>query len=161
MRRVCAFLVFGLLVGALTLLAAAPASAHTHTVSGEVGCAEDGSFLITWTITNDFDLVATVDVSSPAGGLSQSSVAIPPATDANTSSTVTQVLPATAAGETISLNTSATWLDGVTEVSSGDVTLEDPCPPPPAAIDVGGITVTRDVTQDVAQPVSAAPRFTG
>lgn len=128
-------------------------------MSGEVGCAEDGSFLITWTITNDTDLAATVDVSSPAGGLSQSSVAIPPATDGNTNSTVTQVVPASAAGETIDLSTSATWSDGFTEVSSGDVTLEDPCPPP--AIDVGGITVTRDVTQDAAQPVSAAPRFTG
>jgi hypothetical protein len=177
-----------LMVGALVLVMAAPASAHTHTVSGTVGCDVEGEFAITWTITNDFALPVTVALSSPSGGLSQPSVSVGPAPAGSTSSaTVTQLLPSGASGDTITLNTVATWEDDFVETNSGTVTLGDPCPQPPPpsttppptstlppAIDIGGTGVVREdvtgggvtgggvgVAGGPATPVRGSPQFVG
>ena len=58
------------------VLVASPASAHTVTASGVVGCTTSGAFQITWTIENDFDSEMTATVSSTAGGLSATQVIV-------------------------------------------------------------------------------------
>lgn len=141
-------------VGCVSFFMPGAASGHDATVSGTVGCTTSGAFLITWTITNDFPLTMTADVSSPSGGLSAPSVSVASATPpALTSSTVTQTLPVGAAGQTVTLNVTATWPETppfVRQVSAS-VTLDPPCQQP--STEVGGISVV--------EPLTAAPQLTG
>lgn len=141
--------------GGFAFVVAGPASAHDATATGTVGCAPSGAFQITWTITNDFPAAMTAAVSSPSGGLSASSVNVPPATPPPlTSNTVTQTLPVSAAGQTVTLDVTVTWADNFVQVLSANVTLDPPCPQPTAPPEVGGISV-------VAHPVIATAQFTG
>ncbi|MEX0665054.1 MAG: hypothetical protein WD598_09855 [Acidimicrobiia bacterium] len=139
-------------LGCLSFVLPGPASGHAATVTGTVDCAPSGAFLITWTITNDFPLTMTADVSSPSLGLSTSSVSVAAATPPPlTSSTVTQTVPVGAAGQTVTLNVTARWPDPFVQQLSASALLDPPCQQP--STEVGGISVT--------QPVIAGPQLTG
>ena len=140
-------------LGCLSFFLPGPASGHTATVTGTVDCAASGAFLITWTITNDFPLTMTADVSSPSLGLSTSSVSVATATPpALTSSTVTQTVPV-GAGQTVTLNVTARWPETPPFVQqlSASALLGPPCQQP--STEVVGISVTH--------PVIAGPQLTG
>jgi hypothetical protein len=95
---------------ALSLVAvAAPASAHTATLTGSVACnSANGSATVTWTVINDYNELLNVTASNNA--------AIPVGTTvaatgggSNTSKTFTQTLPAPAAGHSATATLSFLW----------------------------------------------------
>jgi hypothetical protein len=154
MRSLRVVLVVAVTLVTSVFVIAGSASAHDATVSGTVGCTTSGAFQITWTITNDFQTPMSAAVSSTAGGLSASSVNVPATTPpALTSGTVTQILPVSLAGQTVTLDVTATWPapDPFVQELSADVSLNPACPQP--TVEVEGISV--------AQAVTAAIQFTG
>jgi hypothetical protein len=95
---------------ALSLVAvAAPASAHTATLTGSVACnTSDGSATVTWTVVNDYNELLNITASNNA--------AIPVGTTvaatgggANTSKTFTQILPAPSNGHSATATLSFLW----------------------------------------------------
>jgi len=88
------------------------ASAHDAELTASVQCQPDGSATVTYTLTNDYNLVETVIASSnPTVAPVNSTV---PATGggANTSKTFIETVAAPAANKTGSLTTHSQWSDG-------------------------------------------------
>lgn len=107
---------------------AAPASAHTASLTGSAECGDDGSATITWSLTNDWDLFATITDSTLAGDLRANQTL-----GAHATKTATQVVAPPAAGAIVAANVSVKWSDGVTATYQNQVTISDDCVVPPPA----------------------------
>lgn len=116
---------------------AAPASAHTATLKASTACSTDGSATVTWTISNDYNLVATVietDNSAIPGGTT-----IAAARNGNTTVTLTQQIAAPAAGKKASASLMIRWSDGYKQNVSQSITVPKNCT----------VQVKKDATADV------------
>jgi hypothetical protein len=122
---VVAALVFGTVA-----LVAAPASAHTLTVSGTTVCP-DSDHIVTWTIHNNETLPTrtmnfarvTATVDGVDYGISGYASSVPP----GGSTTGTTTVPGNING-TITLTVHAVWADGYRGTTVGTVLLVPPCP---------------------------------
>ena len=142
---------------------AAPASAHANAVTGSAMCQSDGTYTVTWTIANDFNLTetATVTAHTPDGStLSASSVDI-----ATTPATGTVVQSGIAGDYTglATLNVHGVWSDGYGNkpgegLASGSVQLSGSCtqsvpvpgqpvPTEPTCLADGSLVVPGDTVQ--------------
>jgi hypothetical protein len=137
--------VTALLTGA-GLMAAQSASAHDAFLAGSVSCnAVDGSATVTWTLSNDWDSIATV--SNSTNSVIPNGTKIPAKTG-NSNGTVTfkQTIAAPSAGKSAAASYTATWSDHtVRNINKLTVTVPSNCTVPPAkdasaAADVTGPT---------------------
>ena len=128
------------IIAAFTLVTLSPAAfAHANIVSGETSCgAPTGtSFQITWSVSNDWNLPETVQVTAATGGLgslSQTSLAI--AASGNgaggtgalpyASMTVVQTLPDSVTG-LITMNVVGRYSDGYTTTNLGQIAAPTNC----------------------------------
>jgi hypothetical protein len=137
--------VTALLTGA-GLMAAQSASAHDAFLAGSVSCnAVDGSATVTWTLSNDWDSIATV--SNSTNSVIPNGTKIPAKTG-NSNGTVTfkQTIAAPSAGKSAAASYTATWSDHtVRNINKVTVTVPSNCTVPPAkdasaAADVTGPT---------------------
>jgi hypothetical protein len=117
--------------GVASLALVTAASAHASLISGTAQCQSNGTFTVSWTISNDWTLADTITEASNVGG--GTFVGLPttiPASPAKTppfkSVTVLQTGIAGSA-KTASLTVHSTWSDNVTETNSGSVSLPAPC----------------------------------
>jgi hypothetical protein len=98
---------------ALSLVAvAAPASAHTATLTGSVACnSADGSATVTWTLDNDYNEVLNVTASNNAAIPVGATVAAigNGSNRPDTTKTFTQVIPAPAGGHSATATLSFKW----------------------------------------------------
>src|SRR5277367_6822858 len=130
-------------VAALSLMVvASPAFAHENFVTGTTSCATvpGTGYQVTWTITNDWNLSETADVTVATGGidtLSQPSIAIPASGNGlggagwtpYASVTIVQTLPPTVSGM-IYLKVNSTFSDYFTTSNSAEVAAPTNCPVP-------------------------------
>lgn len=98
---------------------------HAALVSGTPSCLVNGQHTVVWTISNDFNLNATVTASTPAG-----TTVVTPALPALGTTGATSTIPGTTTG-TVTLTVVATWSDGFTATFTGSTFLPEPCPAPP------------------------------
>lgn len=137
-RRLAAGAAAATVAVGLSTLFASPASAHTSGVTGSAVCVSvGGKYEITWTLTNDFNSVATIsdvklrldkDANFTLGTV-PGTIAAHPGGKPLTSVSFTSVVerPATQ----VKLGYKAKWADGASgNVSSEWVTLNGPCPSP-------------------------------
>ncbi|HMH58049.1 MAG TPA: hypothetical protein VK537_02595 [Galbitalea sp.] len=117
---------------ALSVVAlAAPASAHSATLTGDYVCS-NGAAVVTWTIDNDWPQEVTVTASS-----SQSVIPTGTTVAAKTGShdkiaTFTQNIPAPAAGVSATIALSFEWTDGTQQKNtSASVHVDSSCVVPP------------------------------
>lgn len=118
-----------LLVIGVQLLGTTSASAHSNAVVGSAQCLANGTYTVTWTITNDWNLDenAAVNSHTPAGSsLSANSLSINRSSAANHTGSITQT---SIAGN----NTAATlsvqghWSDNYSQADKGSVSLAGTC----------------------------------
>ena len=133
MKRLIAALTTGLVALALVVVgAAAPASAHTATLSSATACNSDGSAKITWTLDNDWAQVVTVTSSSDTAVIPVNATVA--ATKVNgsgdTQSTFVQNVPAPAAGYTNTITLGLKWTDGTTQTTSATAKVGSYCTVP-------------------------------
>ena len=106
------------------------ASAHANQITGVSSCQSDGTYTVTWTVSNDWPLSETVTLNASTGGGTLSGL---PADIAASSSTpyekatvVQSGVPGTAATATLAVN--GTWpADEYSGTSSGTVNLAGTC----------------------------------
>ena len=146
-------------VAALSLMAvASPAFAHENFVTGTTSCATvpGTGYQVSWTITNDWNLSETANVTAATGGiatLSQPSVSIPASGNGSggagempyASVTIVQTLPPTVSGM-IYLKVSSTFSDYFQTSNFGEVAAPTNCPVP---------TPTTDPTEAAAPAIAA------
>jgi len=138
--------------GAASLALVTDASAHGNFVSGTSACQADGTYTVTWTISNDWTLSEHVtEVASTGGG---SITGLPgditpsPGTPGKSGHqpyatiTVTQTgVPGTATNATLTV--AGTWSDGAKQGSAKN-----------------GVTLAGKCTADVGGTAAVAPTFT-
>ena len=110
MKKLIAAITTGLVAIALVVAGvAAPASAHTATLSGSATCNTDGSATITWTIDNDWNEVVKVTASNDSSIPVGSEVA---AKTGNTDTTgnYQETVPAPAASKSVTATLSFLWI---------------------------------------------------
>jgi hypothetical protein len=141
---------------------ATPAFAHNDSIGASTSCSSPlgTGFKITWTIENNFDLAETGSVTSITYGLptlnsTTYSIAKSPGVPYS-STTLTQMLPATATG-TITMDISSKWTDGFTTTDTYTYTLSENCAAPTQTIaghiylcDDGNPTTTEETGGTVA-----------
>ena len=120
-----------LLIVGVQLLGTTAASAHSNNVSGSGVCQSNGTYTVTWTITNDYDLTETATVNShaPSGSsLSTNSVNLAKSSVAGHSATISQT---GIAGNvtSASLNVQGHWSDNYSQADGGSVSLGGTCQP--------------------------------
>jgi len=120
------------------------ASAHANIVHGSAACQTDGTYTITWTVANDFNLSDTVSKVSNTGGGTLSglpaTIAASPHTPYKTA-TVTQTgVPGTTT--TAALTVNGVWSDGYHQQDGGSVTLGGNCVIPPTGTTTAAATFT-------------------
>ena len=108
---------------------ASPAFANNIPVAVGSTCqtGPGSGWTVTWTIQNDENLAQTGTVTAVTGGLSTLnkttfSIAATPAGQPNSSTTLTQTLPASASG-TVTLSFTGTWSDGSVQAGSDSYVL--------------------------------------
>jgi hypothetical protein len=127
-------------IAAFTLVALSPAAfAHANIVSGVTSCGSPtgSGFQVTWSVSNDWNLPETAQVTAATGGLgtlSQTSLEI--AASGNgaggagdlpyASVTVVQTLPDSMTGS-ISVNVASTYSDGYTTNNLGQIAAPTDC----------------------------------
>jgi hypothetical protein len=131
--------------GAASLALVTDASAHANIVYGVAACQVDGTYTVTWTVANDFNLVDHVTQVSHTGGGSISGLPADIAASASqpyNTTTVTQTgVPGTAT--TASLVVDGTWSDNYSQHDAG------------AAVGLRG-----NCTAQVGGTAAVAPTFT-
>ena len=118
---------------------ATPAFAHNDSIGASASCSSPlgTGFKITWTIENNFNLAETGSVTSITYGLptlnsTTYSIAKSPGMPYS-STTLTQMLPATARGA-ITMDISSKWTDGYTTTDTYTYTLSENCAAPTQTI---------------------------
>ena len=111
MKKIIAAVVTALVAVALVVVGvAAPASAHTATLSGSAACTTGtGAAVVTWTIVNDYNEVVTVTASDNAAIPANTTTLPATGGGAATVKTFTQNIPAPAAGVTVEATLSFEW----------------------------------------------------
>jgi hypothetical protein len=117
--------------GVASLALVTAASAHASLVSGTAQCQSNGTYTVTWTISNDWILDDSItEVSHTAGGTFSGLPTTIPASAAKTppfkSVTVLQT-GVSGSAKSASLTVHGTWTDKVTETNSGSVALPGTC----------------------------------
>lgn len=113
-RALAAIATLALGAGLVVFGAAAPASAHTTTVSGVASCdAATGTADVTWTVNNSENSAATVTSSSNTAVVAKNT--------SITGKTATFVQHGVALGKTIDLEIELKWSDGYTDRGKGTV----------------------------------------
>jgi hypothetical protein len=125
---VALFLSVGI-ASAASLALVTDASAHANVVSGHAACQVDGTYTVTWTIANDFNLTETVSLLSHTGGGTVSGlpagIAASPAQPFKTATAVETGVPGTKT--TASLTVHGLWSDGHITDNVGNVQLGGDC----------------------------------
>ena len=105
------------------------ASAHGNAVSGTPTCQTNGTYTVTWTVANDYNLTETVKLKASSGGGTLSGLPVDIATSPSTpykTATVTQTgVPGTATNATLTITGS--WQDEFSADSTGSVELAGTC----------------------------------
>lgn len=125
MRRILAAVAAVFVAMMSAVLIAAPAHAHHTTVSGNVACGSNGTWVITWRVEN-WDGGGTATVNGSSRGVVPTGTTI--AND--TAKTFTETVTAAA---TISLSVDARWSSGSTATNTGKVlasSFPTDCAPP-------------------------------
>jgi hypothetical protein len=117
--------------GVASLALVTAASAHASLLSGTAQCQSNGTYTVTWTISNDWTLADTItEVSHTGGGTISGLPTTIPASPAKTppfnSVTVLQT-GVSGSATSASLTVHGTWTDKVTETNSGSVALPGTC----------------------------------
>ena len=117
--------------GVASLALVTAASAHASLISGSAQCQSNGTYTVSWTISNDWTLADTItEVSHTGGGTFSGLPTTIPASAAKTppykSVTVLQT-GVSGSATSASLTVHGTWTDKVTETNSGSVTLPGTC----------------------------------
>jgi hypothetical protein len=142
------------MITAFGLVALSPAAfAHANIVSGVTSCGSStsGTYQVSWSVTNDWNLPETVHVTAASGGLGTLDltwVKIPASGNGSggagelpyASVTVVQTLWDSETGS-ISLNVASTYSDGYTTANSGQVASPTDCAPTVPATTVPVTTV--------------------
>jgi hypothetical protein len=155
-RRLVALVAAGFVGAAISLFIASPALAHTASVAGARACNPDGSWTVTWTISNDFGAPATLDVLTPdpqgsaITGFAVNAVIAAKANNVDGTITGTQTFPASEASATLMGH--VVWkIDGVNQNLNTTVYKPSTCVAKPAVSFKdncdGTVTVTLDNTQ--------------
>ncbi|HEY0869664.1 MAG TPA: hypothetical protein VGD55_04655, partial [Acidothermaceae bacterium] len=121
------------------------ASAHANIVHGTSVCNQtDGTYTITWTIANDYNLSDTVSKVSDTGGGTLSglpaTIAASPHTPYNTATATQTGVPGTATTATLTIN--GLWSDGYHQQDGASVTLGGNCVIPPTRTTTAAATFT-------------------
>jgi hypothetical protein len=130
------------MITAFGLVALSPAAfAHANIISGITSCGPptSGTYQVTWSVTNDWNLPEIAHVTAASGGLGTlnlTSVGIPASGNGSggagqlpyASVTVVQTLWDSETGP-ISLNVASTYSDGYTTSNSGQVASPTDCAP--------------------------------
>ena len=110
------------------------ASAHATLVSGSATCEVDGTYTVTWTVSNDYNLSEIVSEVSHAGGGTISGLPTTIAASPHQpykSVTVTQTgVPGTTTAASLTVN--GTWSDGYSQRDSNGITMNGRCSAPVA-----------------------------
>lgn len=141
LRRIAAAAGVLALVTAGSVVTAEAASAHATLLTGGAACQPDGTYTVTYTLQNDYNLAEGVALKSASGGGTLTGL---PATVAASpgqpysSVTVTQTgVPGSTTSA--SLTVVGTWTDGYTQTDAALVSLPGGCQPatlpPPKATD--------------------------
>jgi hypothetical protein len=117
--------------GVASLALVTAASAHASLISGSAQCQSNGTYTVSWTISNDWILAdSIVEVSHTGGGSFSGIPTTIPASAAKTppfkSVTVVQT-GISGSAKSASLSVKGTWTDKVSENNSGSVTLPGTC----------------------------------
>ncbi len=117
--------------GVASLALVTAASAHASLISGSAQCQSNGTYTVSWTISNDWTLADTItEVSHTGGGTFSGLPTTIPASAAKTPpyKSVTVIQSGVSGSATsASLTVQGTWTDKVTETNSGSVTLPGTC----------------------------------
>jgi hypothetical protein len=124
--------------GAASLALVTDATAHNNRVSGVATCQSDGTYTVTYTVANDFNLSENVvHIGHVGGGTISGLPAAIAASPQTPFKTATVVQTGVAGSATVaSLTVKGTWSDGITRTDTGQVRLKGDCtttvtPPPP------------------------------
>ncbi|MGA8115245.1 MAG: hypothetical protein WCA46_16395 [Actinocatenispora sp.] len=130
-RRLLALLA-AMVVGLFgALMMSSPASAHDALIKGEAACQSDGTYTVTWTITNDWTTPLSIVQPSATPVALQGNV---DAIGSKDSATATQVgVPASADKATLAFK--AVWSqDNYNRQKSGEVSLDGSCQTTPDCV---------------------------
>jgi hypothetical protein len=137
------------------------ASAHANIVHGSAVCQADGTYTISWTIANDYNLSDTVSKVSNTGGGTLSglptTIAASPHTPYNTATATQTGVPGTATSAALTIN--GLWSDGYHQQDGSSVTLGGNCVIPPTSTTTAGAAFT-DATCAVATGSYTIPAST-
>jgi hypothetical protein len=117
--------------GVASLALVTAASAHASLISGSAQCQSNGTYTVSWTISNDWILADSITETGHTGGGTFSGLPTTiPASPAKTppfkSVTVLQT-GISGSATSASLTVHGTWTDKVTETNSGSVALPGTC----------------------------------
>ncbi len=117
--------------GVASLALVTAASAHASLVKGATQCQSNGTYTVTWTISNDWILADSITEVSHTGGGTLSGLPVTiPASPAKTppfqSVTVLQT-GVSGSATSASLTVHSTWTDKITQKASGSVALPGTC----------------------------------
>ena len=117
--------------GVASLALVTAASAHASLISGSAQCQSNGTYTVSWTISNDWTLAdSIVETGHTGGGTFSGLPTTIPASAAKTppfkSVTVLQT-GISGSATSASLSVKGTWTDKVSENNSGSVTLPGTC----------------------------------
>jgi hypothetical protein len=137
------------------------ASAHANIVQGTSVCQTDGTYTITWTVANDYNVGETVSEVSDTGGGTlaglPAGIAASPHTPYNTV-TVTQTgVPGTTTSALLTIN--GVWTDAYHQHNAGSVTLGGNCVIPPTRTTTAAASFT-DATCSAATGSYTIPAST-
>jgi hypothetical protein len=98
-------------------------SVHASTPVCSTSSSYPGDVQITWTIANDYGLSETGNVTSVTGGLSSLHPSSSYSVGANGSVQLTQYLPTSYVGQTITMDISSTWSDTYSRTDTGSIMI--------------------------------------
>lgn len=105
------------------------ASAHANKVSGTAVCQSDGTYTVTWTVANDFNLSESVTAVSHSGGGTVSglptTIAASPKKPYNTATVTQSGIAGTATFASIIVN--GVWGDGYHQADTGQLSMSGLC----------------------------------
>ncbi|HEY2271854.1 MAG TPA: hypothetical protein VGH30_03725 [Jatrophihabitantaceae bacterium] len=153
----------GLLIVGVQVLGTTSASAHSNNVAGQAQCQSNGSYTVTWTITNDYDLseTATVNSFTPSGSsLSANSVDLAASSQGGHSATISQTgIPGNATSA--SLEMQGHWSDKYSQADHGSVSLGGTCKVQHTPTAPTGLPGKCDASFNQVQPTITIPSDPG
>lgn len=137
-----------------SILPPTTASAHAAFVSGSASCQSNGTYSVTWTITQDWNTTMTINSTNPDIGLGGANVA--PGGSAQGHNTY----PGTTSGN-VSLSVNVTWpADNYSTSKSGSVRLGGNCLPPATKTPTNTSEAPTNTPTNTSVPPSDTPTNT-